>query len=560
MSNPPLSSRTILQGRDRAPARSFLKGIGYTDQDLSRPIVGIANTWIEAMPCNFHLRTLAVKVKEGVRAAGGTPMEFNTIAVSDGITMGTEGMKASLVSREIVADSIELVGRGYMFDAMIALVGCDKTLPGGAMGLMRLNVPSLVLYGGSIAPGKYRGRDITIQDVFEAVGANAAGRISDAELLEIENTACPGAGACGGQYTANTMATALEFLGLSPMGSSSVPATDARKDGVAFEAGKLVMDLVRSGTCPGDLISRQSFDNAIASVAATGGSTNAVLHFLALAREMGVDLDIDDFDSISLRTPLIADLKPGGRFVAVDVDKAGGVPVIAQRLVEGGFVDPAQKTVTGRTLGEECREARETPGQEVLRPLSNPVKDTGGLVILHGNLAPEGCVIKVAGHERLYHRGPARVYDREEPAMEAVTRGEIQAGDVMVIRYEGPRGGPGMREMLGVTAAVVGAGLGESVALITDGRFSGATRGLMAGHVAPEAARGGPIAAVREGDMIVVDIDRRRLDVELSEEEIGGRLSQWTEPEPRYSSGVFAKYMALVSSASQGAVTKPGGG
>ena len=560
MSNPPLSSRTILQGRDRAPARSFLKGIGYTDEDLSRPIVGIANTWIEAMPCNFHLRTLAVKVKEGVRAAGGTPMEFNTIAVSDGITMGTEGMKASLVSREVVADSIELVGRGYMFDAMIALVGCDKTLPGGAMGLMRLNVPSLLLYGGSIAPGKYRGRDITIQDVFEAVGANAAGRISDAELLEIENTACPGAGACGGQYTANTMATALEFLGLSPMGSSSVPATDARKDGVAFEAGKLVMDLVRSGTRPGDLISRQSFDNAIASVAATGGSTNAVLHFLALAREMGVDLEIDDFDTISSRTPLIADLKPGGRFVAVDVDRAGGVPVIARRLVEGGFVDPAQKTVTGRTLGEACRDASETPGQEVLRPLSNPVKNTGGLVILHGNLAPEGCVIKVAGHERLYHRGPARVYDREEPAMEAVTRGEIRAGDVMVIRYEGPRGGPGMREMLGVTAAVVGAGLGESVALITDGRFSGATRGLMAGHVAPEAARGGPIAAVREGDMIVVDIDKRQLDVELSEDEIGRRLSQWTEPDPRYTSGVFAKYMALVSSASQGAVTRPGGG
>lgn len=557
MSNSKLNSRTILQGRDRAPARSFLKGIGYTDQDLSRPIVGIANTWIEAMPCNFHLRDLAVKVKEGVRAAGGTPMEFNTIAVSDGITMGTEGMKASLVSREIVADSIELVGRGYMFDAMIALVGCDKTLPGGAMGLMRLNVPSLVLYGGSIAPGKYRGKDITIQDVFEAVGANAAGHLSDAELLEIENTACPGAGACGGQYTANTMATALEFLGLSPMGSSSVPATDARKDAVAIQAGKLVMDLVRSDTCPRDLISRQSFDNAIASVAATGGSTNAVLHFLALAREMGVDLEIDDFDKISSRTPLIADLKPGGQFVAVDVDQAGGVPVIAQRLVEGGFVDPAQKTVTGRTLGEECSDARETPGQEVLRPLSKPVKNTGGLVILHGNLTPEGCVIKVTGHERLYHRGPARVYDREEPAMEAVTRGDIRAGDVMVIRYEGPRGGPGMREMLGVTAAVVGAGLGESVALITDGRFSGATRGLMAGHVAPEAARGGPIAAVQEGDMIVMDIDRRQLKVELSEDEINRRLSEWTEPEPRYSSGVFAKYMALVSSASQGAVTQP---
>jgi dihydroxy-acid dehydratase len=557
MSNPSLNSRTILEGRDRAPARSFLKGIGYTDQDLSKPIVGIANTWIEAMPCNFHLRTLAAKVKEGVRAAGGTPMEFNTIAVSDGITMGTEGMKASLVSREIVADSIELVGRGYMFDAMVALVGCDKTLPGGAMGLLRLNVPSLVLYGGSIAPGRYRGRDITIQDVFEAVGANSAGRISDAELLEIENAACPGAGACGGQYTANTMATALEFLGLSPMGSSSVPATDSRKDGVAVGAGRLVMDLVKRGTGPRDFLTRQSFENAIASVAATGGSTNAVLHFLALAWEVGIALEIDDFDTISSRTPLIADLKPGGRFVAVDVDRAGGVPLIARRLSEGGYVDPAQKTVTGRTLGEECRDASETPGQEVLRPLSNPVKNSGGLVILHGNLAPEGCVIKVAGHERLHHRGPARVYDQEETAMEAVTRGEIRAGDVMVIRYEGPRGGPGMREMLGVTAAVVGVGLGESVALITDGRFSGATRGLMAGHVAPEAARGGPIAALQEGDTIVVDINRRRLDVELTEDEIRRRLSQWSEPKPRYSSGVFAKYMALVSSASQGAITQP---
>jgi dihydroxy-acid dehydratase len=466
-------------------------------------------------------------------------------------------MKASLVSREIVADSIELVGRGYMFDAMVALVGCDKTLPGGAMGLLRLNVPSLVLYGGSIAPGRYRGRDITIQDVFEAVGANSAGRISDAELLEIENAACPGAGACGGQYTANTMATALEFLGLSPMGSSSVPATDSRKDGVAVGAGRLVMDLVKRGTGPRDFLTRQSFENAIASVAATGGSTNAVLHFLALAWEVGIALEIDDFDTISSRTPLIADLKPGGRFVAVDVDRAGGVPLIARRLSEGGYVDPAQKTVTGRTLGEECRDASETPGQEVLRPLSNPVKNSGGLVILHGNLAPEGCVIKVAGHERLHHRGPARVYDQEETAMEAVTRGEIRAGDVMVIRYEGPRGGPGMREMLGVTAAVVGVGLGESVALITDGRFSGATRGLMAGHVAPEAARGGPIAALQEGDTIVVDINRRRLDVELTEDEIRRRLSQWSEPKPRYSSGVFAKYMALVSSASQGAITQP---
>lgn len=557
MSNASLTSRTILEGRDRAPARSFLKGIGYTDDDLSKPIVGIANTWIEAMPCTFHLRTLAAKVKEGVRAAGGTPMEFNTIAISDGITMGTEGMKASLVSREIVADSIELVGRGYMFDAIIALVGCDKTLPGGAMGLIRLDVPSLVLYGGSIAPGRYQGRDITIQDVFEAVGANAAGNISDAELLEIENSACPGAGACGGQYTANTMATALEFLGLSPMGSSSVPATDSRKDNTAFSAGKLVMDLLKKGIGPKDILSRQSFENAIASVAATGGSTNAVLHFLALAQEAGIPLEIDDFDAISSRTPLLADLKPGGRFVAVDFDRAGGVPLIARRLIEGRFVDASQQTVTGRTLGEECRDANEEPGQQVLRPLSHPIKDSGGLVILHGNLAPEGCVIKVAGHERLHHRGPARVYDSEEPAMTAVTRGEIQEGDVIVIRYEGPRGGPGMREMLGVTAALVGAGLGESVALLTDGRFSGATRGLMAGHVAPEAARGGPIAAVQEGDIIIFDINNRRLDVELKDGEITQRLSQWIEPTPRYSSGVFAKYMTLVSSASQGAITQP---
>ena len=555
--DPKSPSRIILEGRDRAPARSYLKGIGFSEEDLARPIVGIANTWIETMPCNFHLRQLAAKVKEGVRAAGGTPMEFNTIAISDGITMGTEGMKASLVSRELVADSIELVGRGHMFDAIVALVGCDKTIPGAALGLIRLNVPSLVLYGGSIAPGRYRGRDVTIQDVFEAVGANAAGRITDAELLEIENVACPGAGACGGQYTANTMATALEFIGLSPMGSSSVPATDPRKDLVAVQCGKLVMELLRRDLRPDRILTPKAFENAIASVAATGGSTNAVLHFLAMAREAGVPLTIDDFDTISSRTPLLADLKPGGKYVAVDVDKAGGVPVIAKRLIDGGYIDPAQITTSGLTLGEEARKAVETAGQEVIRPLKNPIKPTGGLVILRGNIAPEGCVIKVAGHERIYHRGPARTFDREEDAMGAVTRGEIKSGDVVVIRYEGPRGGPGMREMLGVTAALVGEGLGETVALLTDGRFSGATRGLMAGHVAPEAARGGPIAAIREGDMIVFDIKSRRLDAELSDTIIQNRLSEWKSPKPRYTTGVFAKYMAMVSSASEGAITRP---
>jgi len=555
--NPKHKSHVILEGRDRAPARSYLKGIGFSEADLARPIVGIANTWIETMPCNFHLRELAVKVKEGVRAAGGTPMEFNTVAISDGITMGTEGMKASLVSREIVADSIELVARGYMFDAVVALVGCDKTIPGAAMGLIRLDVPSLVLYGGSIAPGRHKGKDVTIQDVFEAVGANAAGRMSDAELLEIENVACPGAGACGGQYTANTMATVLEFIGLSPFGSSSVPATDPRKDKVSFECGKLIMDILRRGTRPSDVLTPKAFENAIASVAATGGSTNAVLHLLAMAREAGIPLSIDDFDRISSRTPLLADLKPGGKYVAVDVDKAGGVPLIAKFLVEGGYVDPTQKNVDGQTLGDAAKPAVETPGQDVIHSLSNPIKKTGGLVILRGNLAPEGCVVKVAGHERLSHRGPARVFDREEDAMNAVTERRIQAGDVLVIRYEGPRGGPGMREMLGVTAAVVGAGFGDSVALLTDGRFSGATRGLMAGHVAPEAARRGPIAAVQEGDIIVFDIQNRRLDVEISAATIEQRLASWKEPNPRYTSGVFAKYASLVSSAAEGAITRP---
>ena len=554
--NPKHKSQVILKGPDRAPARSYFKGIGFSEEDLARPIIGVANTWIETMPCNFHLRELAAKVKEGVRAAGGTPMEFNTVAISDGITMGTEGMKASLVSREIIADSIELVARGYMFDAVVALVGCDKTIPGAAMGLIRLDVPSLILYGGSIAPGRYKGKDVTIQDVFEAVGANAAGRMTDAELLEIENVACPGAGACGGQYTANTMATVMEFIGLSPFGSSSVPATDPRKYEVSFECGKLIMDILRRGVKPSDVLTAKAFENSIASVAATGGSTNAVLHLLAMAREAGVPLEIDDFDRISSRTPLLADLKPGGKYVAVDMHKAGGVPVLARWLTEGGYVDPSQKNVSGQTLGDAAGAAVETPGQDVIRPLSNPIKPTGGLVILRGNIAPEGCVIKVAGHERLHHRGPARVFDREEDAMTAVTRRQILAGDVVVIRYEGPRGGPGMREMLGVTAALVGEGLGESVALLTDGRFSGATRGLMAGHVAPEAARGGPVAALQEGDIIVFDIKNRRLDVELSDQVITQRLSEWRAPKPRYTSGVFAKYAALVSSASQGAITR----
>lgn len=555
--DPKHKSRVIFDGRDRAPARSYLKGIGFSEADLARPIIGIANTWIETMPCNFHLRELAVKVKEGVRVAGGTPMEFNTIAISDGITMGTEGMKASLVSREVVADSIELVARGYMFDAVVALVGCDKTIPGAALGLIRLDIPSLVLYGGSIAPGRYKGRDVTIQDVFEAVGANAAGRMTDAELLEIENVACPGAGSCGGQYTANTMATVLEFIGLSPFGSSSVPATDPRKEKVSFDCGKLIMDVLRRGVRPSDILTSKAFENAIASVAATGGSTNAVLHLLAMAREAGIPLDIDDFDRISSHTPLLADLKPGGKYVAVDVDRAGGVPLIAKFLVEGGYVDPTQKNVDGQTLGDAARPAVETPGQDVIHSPSKPIKKTGGLVILRGNLAPEGCVVKVAGHERLSHRGPARVFDREEDAMKAVTEGRIRPGDVLVIRYEGPRGGPGMREMLGVTAAVVGAGLGDSVALLTDGRFSGATRGLMAGHVAPEAARRGPIASVQEGDTIVFDLSNRRLDVEVAAETMEQRLAGWTEPKPRYTSGVFAKYVALVSSASEGAITRP---
>ncbi len=549
-------SRAITQGPDRAPSRAMFKAVGLTDEDLDRPLVGIANTWIEVMPCNFHLRRLSAKVKEGIRAAGGTPIEFNTVAVSDGISMGTEGMKASLISREVIADSIELVTRGHLFDAVVALSGCDKTIPGTVMALARLDLPSLMLYGGSIMPGRFQGRDVTIQDVFEGVGAHAAKKMTDAELLDLESRACPGPGACGGQFTANTMATAFEILGISPIGSASVPAMDDSKDDVAYRAGELVMELVRKNLTARQVITREALENAVASIAATGGSTNGVLHLLGVAREAEVDLRLDDFDRISSRTPLIADLKPGGRFVANDLYRAGGIPLVARRLLDAGRLNGDCMTVTGKTLGQEVGDAEETPGQEVVRAVSEPLKPTGGLVILRGNLAPEGCVVKVAGHERTRHSGPARVFDREEDSFKAVQNGEIREGDVVVIRYEGPMGGPGMREMLGVTAALVGAGLGESVALLTDGRFSGATHGLMAGHVAPEAARGGPIAAVRDGDTITFDVDARRLDVEISEEEMDKRLRQWQAPEPRYASGVMAKYAKLVSSASEGAVTR----
>ena len=549
-------SRAITQGPDRAPSRAMFKAVGLTDEDLDRPLVGIANTWIEVMPCNFHLRRLSAKVKEGIRAAGGTPIEFNTVAVSDGISMGTEGMKASLISREVIADSIELVTRGHLFDAVVALSGCDKTIPGTVMALARLDLPSLMLYGGSIMPGRFQGRDVTIQDVFEGVGAHAAKKMTDAELLDLESNACPGPGACGGQFTANTMATAFEILGISPIGSASVPAMDDSKDDVAYRVGEMVMELVRKNLTARQVITREALENAVASIAATGGSTNGVLHLLGVAREAEVDLRLEDFDRISSRTPLIADLKPGGRFVANDLYRAGGIPLVARRLLDAGKLNGDCLTVTGKTLGEEVGDAEETPGQEVVVPVSEPLKPTGGLVILKGNLAPEGCVVKVAGHERTRHSGPARVFDREEDSFKAVQNGEIQAGDVVVIRYEGPMGGPGMREMLGVTAALVGAGLGESVALLTDGRFSGATHGLMAGHVAPEAARGGPIAAVRDGDTITFDVDARRLDVEISQEEMDRRLREWKAPEPRYASGVMAKYARLVSSASEGAVTR----
>jgi len=548
-------SGVITDGPDRAPTRAMLKAAGFTDDDLRRPIIGVANTWIEIGPCNYHLRRLAVKVKEGIRAAGGTPMEFNTVSISDGISMGAEGMKCSLISREVIADSIELVARGNHFDGLLCLSGCDKTNPGVVMALARLDIPGLALYGGSIAPGHLGEKDLTIQDVFEAVGAYASKRIDAQQFLAVENAACPGAGACGGQFTANTMSTVMEFLGISPMGSNGIPATVAEKDDAAFNAGKLVMDLLRRDLRPSQILTRKAIENAIASVAATGGSTNAVLHLLAIAREAGVELSIDDFDRISERTPLIADLKPGGRFVANDLYKAGGIQLVAKRLIDAGLIHGDTITVTGKTIAEAAQMTKEAAGQEVVRPISQPLKATGGLVILKGNLAPEGCVVKVAGHERMIHKGPARVFDREEDAFHAVQQGHIKDNDVVVIRYEGPKGGPGMREMLGVTAALVGAGLGDSVALLTDGRFSGATHGLMAGHVAPEAANGGPIAALRDGDTVMFDVKARRLDVDISEQELKARLAQWRAPEPRYKTGVMAKYAKLVSSASEGAVT-----
>src|SRR4051794_8982769 len=551
-----LRSRAIVEGPDRAAARSYLYAIGLTDDDLSKPIVGVANTWIGTMPCNFHLRRLSAKVMEGIRAAGGTPLEYNTIAISDGITMGTEGMKTSLVSREVIADSIELVARGHLFDAVVALSGCDKTIPGVVMALARLDVPSLMVYGGSIAPGRFDGRDVTIQDVFEAVGAHAAGSIDDQELSRLEHAACPGPGACGGQFTANTMATAFEVMGISPMDSASVPAMDPHKDEVCFDAGRLVMSLVERDLRPSSIITKGSLENAIAAVAATGGATNGVLHLLAVAYEAGIDLTLEDFDRISAETPLLADLKPGGRFVAADLYRAGGVRLVAKRLLEAGVLNEDELTVTGATIGEEASQATEAPGQEVVRSLENPLKPTGGLVILRGNLAPGGCVVKVAGEERTSHRGPARVFECEEDAMEAVTAGRIEAGDVVVIRNEGPAGGPGMREMLAVTAALVGEGLGDSVAVLTDGRFSGATHGLMAGHVAPEAPHGGPIAAVRDGDLIELDIPGRRLELDLPQEEIERRIADWQSPPPKYDKGVMAKYARSVSSASEGAITR----
>ena len=548
-------SHTLVDGPGRAAARSQLKSVGFTSEDLRKPLVMVAHSWIGTMPCNFSHRELAADVSAGIRAAGGTPMEVNTISISDGISMGTEGMKASLVSRELIADSIELAAIGYSFDAVVVIVGCDKTIPAGAMALARLNLPGLVLYSGSIAPGRYKGRDLTIQDVFEGVGEEASGKITAEELTAIEDAACPGAGACGAQYTANTMATTMEFIGLSPMGSATVGATDARKGAVAERAGALVMEVLREGRLPRDILTREAFENGIVCAASTGGSTNVVLHLLALAAEAGVPLDIDDFDRISEATPLIGNLRPGGRYVALDLDRAGGMPLLAKRLIDAGKLHGDIMTVTGRTLAEESAGAQETPGQDVILPVDQALKPTGGLVILRGSLAPEGCVIKVAGYERLSHRGPARVFEREEDAFEAVSRNTINPGDVVVIRNEGPKGGPGMREMLGVTASLVGAGLGESVALLTDGRFSGATRGLMAGHVAPEAAAGGPIAAVRDGDTISFDIPNRRLDLEISDAEMERRMAGWEAPPARYPRGVFAKYARAVSGAERGAVT-----
>jgi len=550
-----IRSSKLTDGFDRAPARAMLRAVGLKDEDFDRPLVAIANTWSEVTPCNFHLRELAEEIKKGVRDAGGTPIEFNTIVVSDGITMGTEGMKGSLVSREVVADSIELTTRSHLFDAVIAISGCDKTIPGTVMSLIRLNIPSLMLYGGSIDPGQFQDHDVTIQDVFEGVGRCAAGLMTQKDLKELEDKACPGAGACGGQFTANTMATAMEIIGISPMGSAGVPATDPKKKEVAYRCGQVVMDALKNDLRPNKIITKKAIENAIASVAMTGGSTNGVLHLLAIAHECQIDISIDDFDRISSATPLLADLKPGGKYVATDMHRAGGIPLIAKRMLDAKLLHASEMTVTGKTIGEEAQTAQETAGQKVIAPLSSPIKKSGGLHILKGNLAPEGSVVKVAGHKHLEHKGPARVFECEEDAFKAVKAGEIKKGDVVVIRYEGPKGGPGMREMLGVTAAIVGEGLGDSVALITDGRFSGATRGLMLGHVAPEAHVGGPIAALKDGDEITIDVGKRLLAVSLSDAELSERLKNWKAPAPRYATGVMAKYAKLVSSAAKGAVT-----
>jgi dihydroxy-acid dehydratase len=551
-------SAALTDGPERAPARAMLKGVGFSDEDLARPLIGVATTWIETMPCNLNQRELAQHVKRGVQAAGGTPMEFNTISVSDGVSMGTEGMRASLVSREVIADSIELVARGHLLDGLVCLVGCDKTIPAAVMALARLDLPGLVLYNGSIAPGRFRGRDVTIQDVFEAVGAHAVGKMTDADLHELEGVACPGAGACGGQFTANTMSTALDFLGISPAGLNGIPALHPSKGEAAEEAGRLVMDLLRRDVRPSQIITREALENAAAAIVATGGSTNGVLHLLAIARELEIPLELDDFDDIAARTPIVASLKPGGRFVATDMYEAGGVALVARELLKRELVHSGAPNVDGRSLGEIAAAAEERPGQEVVVPIEAPLKPIGGLAILRGNLAPEGCVVKLAGHERLHHRGPARVFDSEEDCFAAVRDKRVVPGDVVVIRYEGPAGGPGMREMLHVTGAIVGEGLGEEIALVTDGRFSGATHGLMVGHVSPEAARGGPLAALEEGDIVVLDVEGRTLSVELSEDELASRLANWKAPPPRYTTGVFAKYAALVSSASEGAVTGPG--
>ncbi|GAC1664117.1 MAG: dihydroxy-acid dehydratase [Candidatus Acidiferrum sp.] len=555
VSDPRPRSHALVDGAQRAPARAMLRATGLGDEDFTKPLIAVANTWIEIGPCNYHLRELAQHVKAGIRAAGGTPLEFNTVSISDGITMGTEGMRTSLISREVIADSIELVTRGNLFDALVVLVGCDKTIPGGVMALARLNIPGLILYGGSIAPGKFENHSVTIQDVFEAVGAHSRGAMTDARLATLEAVACPGAGACGGQFTAKTMALVCECLGIAPMGLSSIPATNAGKAHAGHRAGEMVLELLRHNVTPSKIITKASIENAITGVMATGGSTNAVLHLLAIANEAGLTLSIDDFDQISSRVPILADLKPGGRFVATDLYAAGGTALVAKRLLEAKLLRGECITVTGRTLAEEASGAEEAAGQEVVRKLNAPLKATGGLVILKGNLAPEGCVVKVAGHNTQHFRGPARVFDSEEATFAGVEQGTIKAGDVVVIRYEGPKGGPGMREMLAVTAALVGAGLGDSVALLTDGRFSGATHGLMAGHVAPEAANGGPIAAVADGDMIVFDLPGRKLSVEVTAAEMQKRLAKWRVPAPRYTRGVLAKYAALVSSSSLGAVT-----